>query len=303
MYNLIISAGSTAWDETYFKLEQNRFLEHSDSAIQQKFGSFDSSVVEELKRLPAIFAYERTGPARVGWLKDIRLRRGEIRISFTFDEAIAPFTTEDLDAHKWEFDINKNETYRTHWAVKDVDLIDAFRESGLGGDQVRGSTVLRRQVDHLLVSHHGGTIIHARPTVFQIPTDGQQSDLVAIMMPFDGTFDAVHIAIEAACRSAGLTSQRADSMWESSTVMQDIFSLIYRAQIVVADFSGRNANVFYETGIAHTLGRPVVPLTQNHEDVPFDLRAHRYLRYLKNGEGLQDLTAKLATRLKTLAGR
>ena len=90
-------------------------------------------------------------------------------------------------------------------------------------------------------------------------------------------------------------------MWEGTTVIQDVFSLIYQSSIVVVDFTGRNPNVFYETGIAHTLGKHVVPITQNDADVPFDLRHHRYLRYLPNTEGLQELASKLTLRLTTLA--
>ena len=96
--------------------------------------------------------------------------------------------------------------------------------------------------------------------------------------------------------------QRVDDLWEHATVIQDVFSLIWRASIVVCDFSGRNANVFYECGIAHTLGKPVVPITQHKSDVPFDLQHHRYLQYLNNVEGLARLQQELAKRLRTLAG-
>ncbi|UWU25450.1 hypothetical protein N2601_31165 (plasmid) [Rhizobium sp. CB3060] len=81
--------------------------------------------------------------------------------------------------------------------------------------------------------------------------------------------------------------------------MQDIFDLIVRSRIVVCDFSGKNPNVFYEAGIAHTLGKHVVPITQSDADVPADLRHHRYLGYLNNGEGLGKLETQLAARLRS----
>ena len=59
----------------------------------------------------------------------------------------------------------------------------------------------------------------------------------------------------------------------------------------------------YETGIAHTLGRPVVPISQSVDDVPFDLRHHRFVKYLPNGEGLASLEGILTERLKTLSAR
>ena len=85
--------------------------------------------------------------------------------------------------------------------------------------------------------------------------------------------------------------------------MQDIFALIYRSNIVVCDFTGKNPNLFYEAGIAHVLGKHVVPITQQPDDVPFDLRHHRYSTYLANGEGLEVLTGTLAERFATLTGR
>ena len=106
------------------------------------------------------------------------------------------------------------------------------------------------------------------------------------MMPFAMDFDATYKAIKGSCKDAGLRPLRADDIWEESTVVQDIFNLIFRAQVVIVDFTGKNSNVMYETGIAHTLGKHVVPIAQSLDDVPFDMRHHRVLRYLPNAEGL-----------------
>lgn len=138
------------------------------------------------------------------------------------------------------------------------------------------------------------------PSVFDIPDETVDPQLVAVMMPFSAEFEPVFGAIKAACDLATLKCLRAKDIWEHSTVIQDVFSLIFRANVVVCDFSGRNPNVFYEAGIAHTLGKHVVPLSQSEADVPFDLRHHRYLSYLGNSEGLRGLTASLQKRLETL---
>jgi AbiJ-like protein len=101
-----------------------------------------------------------------------------------------------------------------------------------------------------------------------------------------------------ACKSAGFRSLRADDIWEESVIVQDIFNLVYRSQIVVVDFTGKNPNVMYETGIAHTLGKHVFPISQSLDDVPFDLTHHRILKYLNNAEGLLQLETKLGARLR-----
>ena len=140
------------------------------------------------------------------------------------------------------------------------------------------------------------------PGVFKIPDGGIAQNLVALMMPFAAEFNPVSDAIKEAVASLGLECKRVDDIWEDSTIIQDVFSLIYHSTIVVCDFSGKNANVLYEAGIAHTLGRKVIPLAQHISDIPFDLRHHRHLMYLPNKQGLDELKNKLSTKLRQEIG-
>ena len=139
------------------------------------------------------------------------------------------------------------------------------------------------------------------PNVFTVPEFSVEADLAAVMMPMHAEFEPVFRAIKKACGRSALRCLRADDIWEDSAIVQDIFNLVFRAQVIVVDFSGKNPNVMYETGIAHTLGKHVVPLAQSLDDVPFDLRHHRVLRYLSNTEGLAQLESRLVTRLKSIA--
>ncbi len=76
------------------------------------------------------------------------------------------------------------------------------------------------------------------PNVFRLPDSNVELDLVSVMMPFSADFASVFKAIKGACRTAGMRGLRADDIWEDATIMQDVFSLIFRAQIVVVDFTG-----------------------------------------------------------------
>jgi hypothetical protein len=89
---------------------------------------------------------------------------------------------------------------------------------------------------------------------------------------------------------------------DADQIIDDILSLIWRARVVIADLSGKNPNVFYEAGIAHTLGRDVILAAQSMDDVPFDLRPLRTVTYLDNGEGRGRLRTQVAGRLQTLVG-
>lgn len=141
-------------------------------------------------------------------------------------------------------------------------------------------------------------IVTFSPQVFQVPTKAQNDKLVTVMLPFklQKSFDAIQIA----CDNLGLECIKADDIWENSTFIQDIFDLIFTSRIVVADFTDKNPNVFYEVGIAHTLGKTVVPITQSLKDVPSDLGHHRALQYFPNSQGYLELTKEIQKRLQTL---
>jgi len=302
MYNLLMSGLAEAFDQSPWELEKGRFCEYTDDDLRERFQSVDAKAIQELTSLPSLFWHETSCQkgARVGWLEEIKHAGRNLQAKFAFDPFVpeVPFDmmlglapSLDIRIGKREFEGN-----RTHWAVKNVDLIGLLDE--------RRIIDRKRLSPHAPYSRPGKAArepLQVTPQVFEIPDQPIDRRLVAVMMPFSPGFDRVYSAISDAATSAGLYTQKANDIWEHSVLIQDIFSLIYRSHIVVCDFSGKNPNVFYEAGIAHMLGRHVVPITQSHDDVPFDLRHHRYIHYLNNGEGLVALTSQLSPRLATLA--
>jgi hypothetical protein len=93
---------------------------------------------------------------------------------------------------------------------------------------------------------------------------------------------------------------RADEVWKNSAIIQDVFDLIFTSSIIIADLSGKNPNVFYEVGIAHTLGKYVVPIAQSTDDIAFDVGHHRVLKYSLEGDGKSKLKSSLQSRLTTI---
>jgi hypothetical protein len=102
-------------------------------------------------------------------------------------------------------------------------------------------------------------------------------------MPFQDAFFGVYEnGILPATQAAGLRCAHAGEIFDNREIIEDVWESICTARLIVADVTGRNPNVFYELGICHTLGKEVVVLTQNREDVPFDIRHRRYLDYEVN---------------------
>lgn len=143
-------------------------------------------------------------------------------------------------------------------------------------------------------------LITFRPSVFEVPNKSQQDKLVSVMMPFNSGFSGTYEAIKKVTNYMNLDCKRADDIWDNSTILQDIFDLIFCAKVVVVDFSGRNSNVMYETGIAHALGKQIIPITQSINDIPSDIAHHRALVYLPNEEGYRKLSRDLHSKFKDI---
>lgn len=63
------------------------------------------------------------------------------------------------------------------------------------------------------------------------------------------------------------------------SILKDIVTGIYYADVIIADLTGLNPNVFYELGLAHALNKKVIIITQDISDIPFDIKAYRANEY------------------------
>lgn len=88
-------------------------------------------------------------------------------------------------------------------------------------------------------------------------------------------------AYKPAIEMLGYVPMRGDDGPLTGHVMHDILEILARADVVVADISVVNANVYYELGIRHAVvgGRPTVALAATWARVPFALRGVRALYY------------------------
>lgn len=145
-------------------------------------------------------------------------------------------------------------------------------------------------------------VVTFAPDVFRIPDKPVETNRLSVMMPFESRFAGTYAAIRNVCGRLGIDCRRADDIWDNSILIQDVFDLIFTSRVVITDFTDRNPNVFYETGVAHTLGKIVIPITQSVGDIPFDLRHHRALTYLPNTEGLMKLEKDLEKKLANVFG-
>lgn len=281
MYNLIVR--TQGWEGGHGTVDLGRTLEYTTEQVRAIYEPNDKPNLEALSKLPTIFASETTYEndqdlARVGTITRAVVSGRSILVDYVLDPDIAPIPNSVLTklAGELQIDIRSSidEFSRNHWSTKDVDLFRVLFKHGVG--------------------------VRAKPKVFTLSDVPQDSSLVAVMMPFDAKFAPVLKALAKAAADAGLTLKRADDMWINDHIIQDVVTLLCQAKVVICDLTGRNANVFYEMGIAHMLPREVIMITQDSGDVPFDIAHIRHVKYLGNREGLKKLTADVQARLETL---
>ena len=87
--------------------------------------------------------------------------------------------------------------------------------------------------------------------------------------------------IEPACRECNYVTTRADSIDASGLITRQIIQRLLADDLVVADLSGNNPNVFYELAIRHAAGLPAIQISDTIDAIPFDVHSMRtiFLNY------------------------
>jgi len=83
--------------------------------------------------------------------------------------------------------------------------------------------------------------------------------------------------IAPAVSSAGLEPYRADLDFTPGAITPKFISELLGARLIIADLTGRNPNVFYELGIAHSFARPLISIADSSSSLPFDTKDERVI--------------------------
>ncbi len=119
---------------------------------------------------------------------------------------------------------------------------------------------------------------------------------VFVLMPFKPEFDDIYkFGIKGASEDAGAYSERVDEQNYTESMLDRIYNQINKADVIIADMTGQNPNVFYEVGYAHALNKIVLLLTQDGNDIPFDLKHRPHIVY---GGRIEPLRNQLAQKLR-----
>jgi nucleoside 2-deoxyribosyltransferase len=92
-------------------------------------------------------------------------------------------------------------------------------------------------------------------------------------------FFCMGIQVRETVESFGFEYDRADESFVTETIVEKIKEQISRADLIIADLTGKNPNVFYEVGYAAALNKKLIQLAQSVADLPFDVKHLRTFAY------------------------
>jgi hypothetical protein len=126
-------------------------------------------------------------------------------------------------------------------------------------------------------------------------TEPIKKGTVFVLMPFAEEFKPIYELIKRTLEGSELrlSCYRSDEVYKPEPIVEKILRGIAESELIIADITSRNPNVFYELGIAHTVKDNCIILAQTMDDVPFDLRHLYCIIYSNKLSGAEDLKQNL----------
>ena len=108
-----------------------------------------------------------------------------------------------------------------------------------------------------------------------------KAPLCFVVMPFRSELNYFYLYIRRHLQDKyRIRVERGDTHIMTKALMDKIREQIIDASVVIGDVTGSTANVFFELGIAHAIGRPIIFLTQDPpESAPVDIRQFEFIHY------------------------
>lgn len=128
---------------------------------------------------------------------------------------------------------------------------------------------------------------------------------VFMVMPFEDKLanELYRLSTKDICKSFNLEIKRADELFTTNPILDDIISAIEKSIITIVDISGNNPNVFYELGMAHILkqNQTIIITHDEYANVPSDITHFRIIKYEDKIVGKKEYEDKLRKTIEPLA--
>ena len=164
--------------------------------------------------------------------------------------------------------------------------------------------VIDQRLPHPLEGHQAGLFAWGPgPVTFQNVDWSMNRPRAFVVMQFTEPFDSLYAeVIGPVCEGLQLDAYRADEVFRPGLILQDVISGLVESDVIIAEISPTNANVFYELGYAHARNTPTVLLARRGGELPFDVSGHRVIFYDDSIAGKSEVEDSLKRHLSSILG-
>lgn len=135
----------------------------------------------------------------------------------------------------------------------------------------------------------------------QLPGVEENSRQIFVLMPFREDLAFTYEIIRMAAEHVGLRVTRSDEMVTAGLITEQISDAIARSGLIIADITGQNPNVLFEVGMATSLGKTILFISQDRHRIPFDIAHQRVIFYDNSIRGASELREHLTAAMKEYA--
>jgi len=184
---------------------------------------------------------------------------------------------------------------------------DMSLRADLRGQRVRLTvddvTVIEGNLPHPLLGDQVGVFAWGlAPVAFTRFATNASSPRAFVIMQFTEPFNSFfqHV-IQPVAKRLGLEAHRASDVYKPGIILDDILRDILESEVIIAEITASNPNVFYELGYAHALGKQTILLADRASvQLPFDIRGYRVIFYENTIKGKPEVESELAAHLKNI---
>jgi hypothetical protein len=107
--------------------------------------------------------------------------------------------------------------------------------------------------------------------------------------------------IKPVAKECGYDTVRADEISEPGIITSQIIEKLLQDDLVIADLTGMNPNVYYELAVRHAVRKPVVQIVHYDQEIPFDVSQTRTIRFdYQNLDSVASCKEQLSKQIKTV---
>ncbi len=138
-----------------------------------------------------------------------------------------------------------------------------------------------------------GNIV-VRPIFGQPQATSNEAQVLALIPALKTSEEHYTNSIKRVTYNLNIQCERAKDLFSNNSLLNKNWAALFHAQLCIADCTGRDANIFYALGIAHTIGKKCILISQSVEDIPVDLRQSPIIIYNSSSEGLNPFEQTLS---------